>query len=255
MAKEEKVLENVTLVRLTHPEFSQCVNRQTTEIEALGAEVLTDPTMNQLLAGLKSTTVVFDQAILQLQKSTLTDELAILDAIRDRALKSYEHALKEFKYSENPEEVKAYRKLSILSAAYKRIDKLNYEAESREMNKFLEELESDQFNAELNLLNLGNKKSRIQLSNTNFNVLFDSRSHEISIKEAYNAIVIRKSLMKEYNHFAGYILALANGLDKEPFNSSLKIMNTTRSYFDDINNRREGYKNATTEKAETVTPA
>jgi len=253
MAKKVKLLEIVYLSRLTHAEFSQFIDRQITEIEELGESVLTDNPMNQLLAELKSTAVEFHQAILQIQKSEYTDQLTVLDGIRDRAMRRYNNVLKDSRYSENPEELKAYRKLNILSTTYKGITKLNYEAESKELKKFLEELDSIRFGAEVNLLNLGNEVTRIKNSESSFNLLFNSRSHESSAKAVYDALAIRKTLQNQYNHLTAFILALANGLDKEPYNTCLKLMNTTRKYFDEILKKREGLKGVDV-KPETETP-
>lgn len=243
MEKEEKFLEGITLGKLTHLEFDQCINRQVTELEAQGAEVLTDASMNQMLTELKSISQEFHQSILKVQKSLYTDELATLDELRDRALQRYNNALKNFKYSDNPDELKAFRKLSILWSSYKEIKDLNYEAESDKITKFLNELESDQFSAEVALLDLGSYINRIKTTQADFYQLFNSRSNEAATKVVLDASKIRRTLMTVYNHFAKYIEALATMLDKEPYNASLKIMNVTRSYYDDIIKRREGMKN------------
>src|ERR1035437_10047417 len=142
MGKEEKKLDGIYLGRLTHPEFSQCIDRQVTEIQAQGNEVLTDVTINELLAELAANGLEFHNAILRIKKSPYTDLLKTLDAVRDRALMNYDHALRQFNYSEDSEEFKAFHKLTILSTTFKGIAKLNYEAETKEMKKFLANLET-----------------------------------------------------------------------------------------------------------------
>jgi len=255
MEKNEKVLESVYLGRLTQPELSQCIDRQITEIEAQGPELLTDIPMNAMVGTMKTTAGEFDLSILQIQKSTFTDQLIDLDDVRDRALIRYQHALKNFSFSDDAEEQKAYRKLTTLSTTYKGIDKLNYEFESKDTDKFVAELESDTYKTEVGTLNLGTHVNRIKTSNVEFNQLFGSRSHEQTTKAVYDTLGLRKTLTKQYDHFARYILSLSTMLDKEPFNNTLKIMNTTRSYYDDLIKRRDGLKSANLEKPETVTTA
>jgi len=254
MAKEEKIFESVNLYKLTNPELSQFVDRQTSDIEAQGTEVLTDATMNELLAVLKTIALDFHQAILQIQKSPYSDLLFSLDKVRDRAVRNYDHALKQFKYSEIPEELKAYHKLLILSSTYKGFEVLNYEAQTKEMKKFLEAIDSDQFRTEVTLLDLGGYVNKIKISEAKFNQHFDSRINEVNTKAAYKALVLRRILQKDYNHFTGYILALVNGLDKEPYNNSLKLMNTTRKAYDTLVKRREGLKGSDVTQPETETP-
>jgi hypothetical protein len=252
MALENKELVSVSLARLTQPEFSQCMNRQVTEIENLGSTVLTDEPMNLLLAAVKSASTDYSKSILQIQKSEFTTKLAELDDTRDRAFVGYMAALKSFSYTDDAEELDAYQKLMILTDKYKGVEKLNYEAESAELKKMLEALESAEYSAPVAKVNLASKINRIKTTNAAFNELFDIRNNDTNAKEVFDAKLLRKDLYNKYNKFADYVVTMANTFNKEPFNSALKTMNTVRSYYRDILKRREGVSKAA--KAKTQTP-
>ncbi len=252
MALENKELVSISLARLTQPEFSQCMNRQVTEIENLGSTELTDEPMNLLLAAVKSASIDYSKSILQILKSEFTIKLAELDDTRDRAFLGYMASLKSFAYTDDTEEMGAYQKLMILADKYRGVEKLNYEAESAELKKMLEALESADYSAPVAKLNLASKITRIKTTDTAFNELFDTRNDETNAKEVFDAKLLRKELHKKYNKLADYVVTMANTFDKEPFNSVLKTMNTVRSYYRDILKRREGVSNAA--KAKTQNP-
>jgi hypothetical protein len=256
METEENELKSINLGRLTNAEFYQCINRQITEIEAQGKEVLTDVNLNEMIVTIKKSMDEFDKSILLIQKSIYTDDLAKRNKLRKRAFRRYKLALNEFKYSEDEEELRCYQKLLILSKTFYGAVKLNYEAQTNEMFKFVEVLESESFSAEIAHLNLTDEVTRMKNSNLAFNQLFDSRSSELSAKPAYNAIQLRKTVQRHYNLIIGYVVALVTLLDQQQFTESIRIVNNTRNYFDIIIHRREGVKEAAKEKKkkeETVT--
>lgn len=208
--------------------------------------------MNQLLAAVKSASTDYSKSILQIQKSEFTSKLVELDDSRDWAVIGYSKSLKACAYTNDAEELDAYRKLMILADKYKGVEKLNYEAESAELKKMLEALESTEYSASVAKLNLASKITRIKTADAAFNELFDTRNDETNAKEVFDAKLLRKELHKKYNKLADYVVTMANTFDKEPFNSVLKTMNTVRSYYRDILKRREGVSN--TAKAKTQTP-
>ena len=255
MDMAEKELESINLGKLTQPEMSQFIDRQVSEVEAQGATVLTDTTLNQLLAGLKAAASDFYQGILNIQKSVYSNRLVVLNDRRNRAWTMYQQTLKTFKWTSEPGELTAYNRLSTMSAVYKGMERYNYEAKTRRMTSFLEDVESETFSPYVATLDLGKYTNRIKTANTNFDNDFGSRSSEESSKEGNDAIALRKIAQNKYNLWVDYIFVMARALDKEPFNSSLKIINTTRIYFDDINKHRQGVRKAAAAKAKAKAEA
>ncbi len=240
MNTNEKELNPVNIWGLTYVECSQFIDRQVAEIEAIDPTLSTDQVMIELLSILKNTGTAFHNAILQVQKSAYTEKLIEFDDLRDKSMKRYEHALKNFCYSNNNDELEAYKKLKILSSIFKNVQTLNYEAETKELAKLFEAWESAEYSSEITKLNLGGLIDEVKTAQNQFIAFFNTRSIELSSKNTIKIVPLRKTLLKQYTQFTEYVLALANALDKEPYNSALKLLNTTRSYYDELIKKREG---------------
>lgn len=252
MKFENESLERVTLSHLTQYEFSQCIERQVSEIEALGSAVLTDETLNNLLATVKTASEDYSKSILKLQKSEFTSKLAELDSARAKAVVAYKQALLAYAYSEDEDEKTAYHQLWTLSNKYKGVQKLNYEAETTALKKMASEIESAKYKVSVAKLNLGSKITRIKTANDAFSTLFDTRNNETNNKEKLDTKLLRKALQGQYIQLVNYVATMANTFNKKPYNSVLKILNTVRRYYREILNRRKGVSNA--KKAKTKTP-
>lgn len=248
MDKPAKTLKSVYIGRLTQPEFSQFIDRQIMEIELPGSDVLTDIPMNLMLAALKTAAAEFGKVILFVRKSPFSELLAAQDKLRENAFKQFKLALGNFRYSNDKEELKSYRKLLIIFTTFGDLHHLNFEAQTIEMKKLIELLEGENFNNEISKLNLASYVSRMKTRNEDFNQLFGSRSHEKSIRPVIDTLKQRMELQKQYEYFTGYILAMAHTMDVEPFNGTLKIMNSVRSYYDELIKRRQGVRMAARER-------
>ena len=248
MVTETKFLESVYQSRMTLPEFSQFIERQLNELETLSGLPADAPMLQQLTA-LKTISNELKAAILLVQKSTYTSQLAVLDQTRDRAVLRYGKVLKTFALSDNAEELASYEKLAILQATYNGVERLNYEAESSHLSKFVTELEGPVYSGAITRLGLKGYVESVKSTNQAFNQLFDSRSFESANKLVYDTLVLRKTLQKQYDTFTGYTLSMAKVLGTEPFVTVLKTINSVRAYYGDMLKRREGVKAAADAKA------
>ena len=250
MATDEKVLKRVSLTRITNSGLRIFIEEQITAIEAIGP-ALTDPGLIAQLAFLKSLLAEYGQSILKVQKSAYTKKMIVFDVTRDKALKGYYHALRGFSFSEDLEELAAHDKLTTLSAVYKGLDAFDYEEQTDRTSGMVAELESPTFSSAVATLVMGKHVTRVKTTNLDFKVLFGSRNAESAAKEVYDVMALRKKLEKRYKQFADYSLSMANAMDAEPFNSILRIINTSRSYYDELIRRRQGIRDAADEETET----
>jgi hypothetical protein len=249
MVTEEKFLESVYQSRMTLPEFSQFIERQLNELES-NSSLLTDAPLRQQITEMRVTSNELKAAILLVQKSSYTSQLAALDQARDRAFVRYVKVLKTFSWSDNPAEFADFEKLSVLQATYNGVERLNYEAESSHLSKLVTELEGSVYSEAVTRLGLKGYVESVKSTNQAFNQLFDSRSFETANKLVYDTQVLRKILQKQYDTFAGYTLSMAKVLGTEPFITVLKTINSVRVYYGDMLKRSEGVKTAANDKAE-----
>jgi len=251
MVTEEKFLESVYQSRMTLPEFSQFIERQLNELES-NSSLLTDAPLRQQITEMRVTSNEFKAAILLVQKSSYTSQLAALDQARDRAVMRYGKVLKTFALSDNVEELADFEKLSILQASYNGVERLNYEAESSHLSKLVTELEGPVYSEAVTRLGLNGYVESVKSTSQAFDQLFDSRSFETANKLVYDTLVLRKTLQKQYDVFTGYALSMAKVLGTEPFITVLKTINSVRAYYGDMLKRREGVKDAADAKADNT---
>lgn len=242
----DKKLVPIGTTQLTHPEFGQFIDRQIQETENLGKGLLTDATLNVMLSTIKTTAKEFTTAMLQAKKNPFSVKVEQQDMSRDKAISAYHAALKTASYTEVGDEKEAYHTLASLSSTFHDIARLNYEAESKEVAKYTATLESQLYKAAVTKLNLGSYVTRMKNTNESFITLFSTRNqHDNELNtDMYATKKVRNALKKQYENLANYVLSMANTFDKEPYISTLTILNTNRSYYNDIVKRREGIRKA-----------
>jgi len=211
-----------------------------------------DAPMLQQLTALKTISNEFKAAILLVQKSSYTSQLAVLDQVRDRAFVRYVKVLKTFSWSDNSVEFADFEKLSILQASYNGVERLNYEAESSHLSKLETELEGPVYSEAVTRLGLNGYVGSVKSTSQAFDQLFDSRSFETANKLVYDNFVLRKILQKQYDVFTGYTLSMAKVLGTERFITVLKTINSVRQYYGNMLKRKEGVKDAADAKADNT---
>ena len=120
-----------------------------------------------------------------------------------------------------------------MSKYYKNLTKANYEEETLGIDKLISELKSPAYSEKVSFLHMEKYVTRLQNANANFNTLFSGRNLETALTETYDLKIIRKDMMKTYNLFTAYVLAMANALNTPLFFLALSMLNGTRKYYAD----------------------
>lgn len=248
MPTTEKTLKSVNQSKITLPAYKIFVENQVKDIEKLGTTVLTDPVLNQLLGLLKILLIEFGKGLLRAQKSDFTDQMILLDLLRDRAWYAYQHVLKGFRFSDDPDEIAAYHKLSVMAAVYRDMDKYNYAEQSERTTSYLMDVKSEVYSPAITTLEMNKYVDRIETTSTNFNAIAGSRRDETSTKEVIELIALRKSIQKQYTFLGDYVVVMANLVNTELFNSALNIMNTTRTLNNNLLRFQQGVRDAADEE-------
>ena len=253
----EKELEPLSISDLTNLEVGQLLNRHLAEIGKLsppqkaagdGAQ-FTDGPLNAYLGRLTSAQTAFKLALVKVQKNDETVKVELADKGRDKAVSAFNRAIKTSLLSENTKEVDAAQSLSTLLKSFKKLQHLNFEAESIAIDQMVVELRKENYQPKVELLNLGQFVTRMKAANDSFKTLYEGRTEGVVLTVSYNAKSLRKALMKEYKYFAGYVVSMARAHDTAEFNSILLWLNNTRKEYADLLARRAGIEEASvTEK-------
>lgn len=217
----EKELEPLRISDLTNLEVGQLLNRHLAEIGKLsppqkasgdGAQ-FTDGPLNAYLGRLTSAQTVFKLALVKVQKNDETVKIELADKGRDKAVSAFNRAIKTSLFSENTNEVDAAKSLNTLLKSFKKLQHLNFEAESIAIDQLVVELQKESYLPKVELLNLGQFVTRMKVANGSFKTLYEGRTEGVVLTESYNTKSLRKALIKEYKYFAGYVVSMASTND------------------------------------------
>jgi hypothetical protein len=239
-----KKLHNLNLSKLYHLEAGQLVKSNITNLATAGIDLATDGSIQNYITQLTADSQQMDLALLQIQAQQETDELETLDMKRDTSVRVLRMQLNIYKSSDNPAEVAAYKVLKPAFTTYKNIEKLNYEAENNAIDNFIDELAKPIYATAIATLNLSGLIARMSNDNVAFKNLFSTRSVITAGTIKYDTKAIRKTMLENYNAYAGYVLSLTNATAGLPINayysSVFEIVNTIRKYYSDLLARRFG---------------
>jgi len=149
----EKELEPLRISDLTNLEVGQLLNRHLAEIGKLsppqkasgdGAQ-FTDGPLNAYLGRLTSAQTVFKLALVQVQKNDETVKIELDDKTRDKAVSAFNRAIKTSLLSDNTIEVDAAQSLSTLLKSFKKLQRLNFEAESIAIDQLVVKLGNENY--------------------------------------------------------------------------------------------------------------
>jgi hypothetical protein len=236
------VLNTLDLTNLTHVEAGQLVKTTLKDLKTRGIITKTDVHVNNYVNQLIAKTVIYDKGLLQIVKNEETEKLANLDHSRDLDIAIFRRQFKVFSLSKKPLEQTAYKSMKILLDNYKKIERLNYEAESNTIDNLVQDLESAKFAPHVATLKLGEYLANIKTSNNLFKDSFSKRNSDVAIKEVFNMSVIRKDMITNYKNFTLYVLSLAK-VEVSPavyYTDILNVINTSRKYYSDMLARRNG---------------
>jgi hypothetical protein len=233
--------------KLTHLEAGQLVKTTLKDLQTGNVNTSNDVNISNYVAKIANHIVVYDKALLQIQKNEESDKLAALDYRRDMDLAIFRRQLKVYSLSRKPAETAAFQSLIILWDKYKDAAALNYEAESNAIDNLVQDLESPKYAPHVATLRLTDFVTDIEASNTLFKDLFSTRNMEVATTEVFNMKTVRKETITTYNKFCAFVLALAN-VEEAPatyYKDILKIINTSRKYYADMLAKRNGGNDTT----------
>jgi hypothetical protein len=240
----KKVLEALTLVKLTAREFGQHIKTIITNLNALGggAGFITDTSLLDYIKTLTDKNAVYDRAHGQVTKSDETAKIAAADKVRDAAISAAIRYLNVFELSELESEKAAFASLETLFNEYKGLQNWNFEEETNGIDKLVSDLQNPKYAPHVATINMGNYVERMRLRNQDFKVLFQKRTVETSTKVVYDVKALRDDLKTVYDDMTDYVLSMAKAKNTEEFNQSLTAINAVRKYYADLIAKRKGGK-------------
>jgi hypothetical protein len=236
------LLEPLRVSMLTNMEGGQLMKRHLQDLQTLDPALLTDVPFTTYLQDLTSYAEKYEKALAQVRKNEETEKIMLADNVRDKALDAFGKALRLYAVSDDDAEVEASRGLGILFGPFKNLATLNYEAETIGIDKLVGELARPEHGAKISLLKMERYVTRIAVANEAFKTLFSGRMTAVALTETYDLKGIRSEMAIRYGEFCDYVLAMAKALNTPLFNTTLKLLNTSRKYYADQLARRTALK-------------
>jgi hypothetical protein len=227
------ILEPLTISALTNMEAGQLMIRHQNDLNTIDPALRTDVPYNSYMERIGIKTELYFAALAQVRKNEETEKIALADDARDKAVSSFNLALKLHASADDPEEVEASRSLRILFGTFKNLAKLNYEAESLAIDKLVNDLNSEAYSEKIAYLHMTKYVTRLSETNDIFKNLFGGRMVGTAMTESYDMKTIRKEMQVIYNDFVDYVFAMAKATESQLFTTALNLLNAARKYYND----------------------
>jgi len=230
----------ISVSQLNYLDSGQFIVRYLTDFANQGLNQTTDPDFKPLHDSLVAQSPVFNEALMQIRAKNETEELALLDIIRDRKVITLRRALSVYEYTDDANELAAYKLIKIVLNTYKDIEKSNYEAESLGIDNLIAELGNAAHAPAVATLGLASVIQNLKTANQKFKEKFDTRSMETISDVVYDTKKLRKDILNTYKDLAEYILVMANRRNTDYYIQILNVINNGREYFANILARQQG---------------
>ena len=240
------LLEPLRTSVLTNMEGGQLMKRHLNDLRTIDPALLTDAPFTTYVKELTGYAEKYEKALAQVRTMEKTEQIALADDLRDKALEAFGIALKLYSISDESDEVEASRVLRILYDAFANLTRLNYEAETIGIDKLVSELAGPNYSAKVGLLKMERYVTRISNANEAFKTQFGGRMTTTALTETYDLKSIRIEMLRRYSDFCNYVLAMAKALNTPLFTTTLNLLNTSRKYYADQLARRVAPKADTT---------
>lgn len=225
---------------MQYVESGQFIVRLLTDFGNSTLDASNDPEFNALFESLKLQSPTYSKALMQIKTRAESDELLRLDDVRDKKVATLRSAVNVFRYADEVEQKEAYALMLTIQSTYKNVEKMNFEAESLALDNYITELRGRQFEDAVETLGIKSHINTLETANTNFKRLFSTRSTGITNTEVFDTKALRKEILGTYKELAEYVFVMAKRRKTPFFIESLNILNTSRSYYNDIIARRKG---------------
>ncbi|HAH24980.1 MAG TPA: hypothetical protein DCL77_14710 [Prolixibacteraceae bacterium] len=226
-------LESLRLPYLTNVEVGQLMVRHFTDLNTIDPLLRIDVPYNAYITDMTAKMMNYQKGLLQAQKSAETELIALADAVRDKAVGAFGSALKLYTKSDDSDEVEACRCISILFGPFKKLNTLNYEAETLAIDKLVVDLQSPTYSGYVTTLQMERYVNRMNDANNEFRPLFGGRMVDSALTESFDMKVLRTELLRKYSDFVQYVLSMAKATNLPLFLTSLDMLNTARKYYND----------------------
>lgn len=227
------ILEPLTISALTNMEAGQLMIRHQNDLNTIDPALRTDVPYNNYMERIGIKTELYFKALAQVLKNEETEKILLADKARDKAVSSFNLALKLHASADDPAEVEASRSLRILFDTFKNIAKLNYEAESLAIDKLVNDLNSEAYSEKIAYLHMAKYVTRLSETNDIFKNLFGGRMVGTAMTESYDMKTIRKEMQVLYTDFVDYVFAMAKATESQLFTTALNLLNAARKYYND----------------------
>lgn len=234
------ILKKLNTSHLQYVESGQFIVRLLTDFGNSTLDASNDPEFNALFESLKLQSPTYSKALMQIKTRAESDELLRLDDVRDKKVATLRSAVNVFRYADEVAEKEAYALMLTIQSTYKNVEKMNFEAESLALDNYIAELRGRQFEDAVETLGIKSHINTLETANTNFKRLFSTRSTGITNTEVFDTKALRKEILGTYKELAEYVFVMAKRRKTPFFIESLNILNTSRSYYNDIIARRKG---------------
>lgn len=233
-------LHRLNVMRLQYVESGQFIIRFLTDFENTTLDATQDSEFDALYQSLLLQSPIYDRALMQIRARAESEQLLLLDAIRDKKIATFRTALNVFTHSDIPSEKAAYALMMTAVRTYKGIEHMNFEAESLAVNNFIAELRTPKFANSMTTLGLNGHLNALETANSDFKDLFNTRSTAINTTEVFDTKALRKAILDTYKELAEYVHVMAKRKNTAYYIELLTILNTGRRYYSDILARRGG---------------
>ena len=226
-------LEILRTYNLTNLEVGQLMLRHLSDLNTIEPSLKIDVPYNAYVSDLTAKMVHYQKGLLLAQKNAETEKILLADSLRDKSMSAIGATLKLYSMSEDPLEVEASRCLSILFGPFKKLNALNYEAQTLASEKLVDDLFSPAYSSYVSTLQMERYVSRMGETNNNFKTLFGGRMVSTSLTETFDMKLLRTELLKKYSDFAEYVLSMAKVTNSPLVITTLDLLNGARKYYND----------------------
>lgn len=232
--------------KLTNYDHFEYISYVVRRIDAVGEAVSTR--FPDEVAALKTALQEEDEVIVLSQKSSLTDQIAHYDALRDSYVSGYKKFVKSFLSMPEGEELTAAKKLDQHITDFKINTKYALDRETGMLTNFTSDLET-KYAAEIELLGATMFANKIKEANEKVRELLEQRDHEKSqyVKGATEAA--RKKTDEVYEDLVKKINAACILEDETDYSAFIKDVNERIERLNK-NTSGSGDKKPTTDKPE-----
>lgn len=223
-------------------EAGQFIIRYFSDVESSGIDLQKDIDFYTVHTILKMQSNAYDEAMKQIKAMAETKELETLDLHRDQMVSTLRRAISLFEYTDDKNEQDAYHAARIIMKNYAGLEKENYEAETFDIQKLLQEWKKPEHTNIVSILWLSIHLDNLKKSAEQFDALFNNRSNITVQKVAYDTLALKRQMMDSYYKLVNYIAGTAavKTTDKEYYLKIMDAINNGRKYFGDLLARRKG---------------